>query len=308
MAGRDPYIVLGVAKSASADEIKAAYRKLAKKYHPDLNPGKKEIEQKFKEITAANDLLSDPEKRARYDRGEIDGMGNEQDFGGGRGGGAGGRTYTYTSGGKQGEDPFSGFGDDLFADLFGTRKRGNSGEKVKARGSDVSYSLNISFTDACAGGKQRVTLSSGKTIDVTIPPGTEDGDKLRLKGQGLSGLGEAGDAIIEILVAPHAYFTRKGHDIHLEAPVSISEALLGANINVPTLGGEVTVKVPRGANTGTTLRLKGKGVSHGKADTAGDLFVKLKVVLPDPADEALTEAVEKWAKKNSYDPRKKLGW
>ncbi|MBI1273217.1 MAG: DnaJ domain-containing protein [Alphaproteobacteria bacterium] len=323
MAMRDPYQVLGVTKSASAEEIKQAYRKLAKQLHPDLNPNKKDIEQRFKEVTAAYNLLSDADNKARYDRGEIDAGGNERggfgNYGAGQPGHGGTRSYrTYTrqgagqnagTGGGEG-DPFSSFGEDLFADLFGMRRRGGAAaeDKVKARGSDVSYSLSVPFIDACLGSKRRVTMSSGKTIDVTIPPGTDDGSKLRLKGQGLPGLGEAGDAIIEIHAEPHPYFTRKGHDILLEAPVSISEALLGASIKVPTLSGSVAVKVPRGANTGTVLRLKGKGVPHGKAGAAGDQHVKLKIVLPEPPDDKLTEAVEKWSRKYSYDPRIKLGW
>ena len=168
--------------------------------------------------------------------------------------------------------------------------------------------MNVGFIEACLGSKQRVTLSSGKTVDVNIPPGTEDNTKLRLKGQGLSGHDGNGDAIVEITVTPHAFFTRKERDVYLDAPISLAEALLGANIKVPTLDGVVSVKVPKGANSGTMLRLRGKGVPPEGQKPAGDFYVKLRVILPDPPDASLTELVEKWSKKHAYDPRAKLGW
>jgi len=306
----DPYQTLGINRTASAADIKSAYRKLAKKLHPDVNPGRKDIEQRFKDVTAAYDLLSDPAKRARYDRGEIDAMGNERGFSRGGGdpfGGMGGRSRTYQrtySGG--GADAFGGLGAEaFFAEFFGTNRGG--GVRGSARGTDVTYTLSIPFAQACLGGKQRLTLADRKTIDVNIPPGTDDGEKLRLRGQGAAGVTVAGDAIIEIHVQPHAYFTRKGTDIHLEVPVSLPEAVFGANIKGPTLDGQVAVKVPRGANTGTTLRLRGKGVAKGKGEP-GDMLVRLKVVLPEPMPDDLAEALEKWTKKHPYDPRKKLGW
>jgi DnaJ-class molecular chaperone len=304
----DPYQTLEVSKSASAAEIKSAYRKLAKKLHPDVNPGRKDIEQKFKEITAAYDLLSDAAKRARYDRGEIDAMGNERGFARGGGdpfGGMGGRSRTH--GAPFGDhDPLSGFStDDLFAEFFGKQRR--AGPRAATRGSDITYSLTIPFVDACLGTKRRFALSNQKTVDVNIPPGSSEGDKLRLRGQGEAGRGGTGDALIEIHIELHPFFTRKDGDIQLEAPVSLSEAVLGASIRVPTLDGFVSVKVPQGANTGTTLRLKGKGVPRVRGE-AGDMFVKLKVVLPEPVPESLSEIIEKWAKKNDYDPRQKLGW
>jgi len=305
---RDPYQTLGVSKSASADEIKSAYRKLAKKLHPDMNPGRKDIEQKFKDITAAYDLLSDKDKRARFDRGDIDAQGNERGFAGAGadpfGGGGTWRNYTQTGG-----DPFEQFGgaDDIFAQFMGGGARGRRGPS-NIRGPDVTYSLAITFVEAAQGGKRRVTLSSGKTIDVTIPPGTEEGQKLRLRGQGMAGLGGgAGDAIIEMHIEPHPHFTRKGNDIHLDVPVSLPEAVLGANVKVPTLDGHVTVRVPKGANSDTLLRLKGKGIPFGRGEH-GDMFVKLKIMLPEPVPDDLAEFTEKWAKKNPYDPRKKLGW
>jgi DnaJ-class molecular chaperone len=313
----DPYKVLGVEKSANADEIKSAYRKLAKKLHPDVNPGRKDIEQKFKEVTAAYDLLSDAGKRKRYDRGEIDAMGNERGFAGAGADPGSWSNYTRRSGGRGGDDPFAQFGgaEDIFAQFMsgmggggmgGTGSRGRRGG-ANMQGGDVTYSLAVPFVEASLGGKRRVTLASGRTIEVTIPPGTDEGHKLRLRGQGAHGPGVAGDAIFEIHVQPHPYFTRKDDDIYLEVPISLPEALLGANIKVPTLDGHVAIKVPRGANTGTTLRLKGKGIPTGKSEI-GDMFVKMKILLPEPQPADLAEYIEKWAKQNAYDPRKKLGW
>jgi DnaJ-class molecular chaperone len=314
----DPYQTLGVPKNASAEEIKSAYRKLAKKLHPDVNPGKKDIEQKFKDVTGAYDLLQDKEKRARYDRGEIDAQGNERGFAGAGAradpfsGGGTWRTYSH-SGGEN--EPFEAFGgEDIFSHFMGGlggagrgRQRGAGPGNI--RGPDVTYSLAIPFVEAALGGKRRLTLSSGKTIDVTIPPGTDEGNKLRLRGQGMTGIGGgAGDAIIEMHIEPHPTFTRKDHDIYLDVPVSLPEAVLGASIKVPTLDGQVTVKVPKGANADTVLRLKGKGVPNADGSGKGDMFVKLKIVLPETLSDDFVEFTEKWAKKNSYDPRRKLGW
>jgi DnaJ-class molecular chaperone len=307
----DPYVILGVAKSASAAELKSAYRKLAKKLHPDVNPGRKDIEQKFKEVTAAYDLLSDADKRARFDRGEIDSQGQERGYSGGGGyGGYGGAGRGGSAGG--GGDPFSQFGgmEDIFAEFMGggRHRRGGAGAGAgfgggNARGGDVSYTVPVSFVEACLGGKKRVALGD-KTIDITLPPGIEDGHKLRLKGQGAAGAGGAGDALIEVRIEAHPHFTRKDRDIYLDLPVSLPEAVLGASVTVPTLDGQVAIKIPKGSNTGATLRLKGKGVASAKGD-AGDMFVKLKIALPEPVPQDLTDFIEKWAKKNAYDPRAK---
>jgi DnaJ-class molecular chaperone len=304
----DPYQTLGVSKTSSASEIKSAYRKLAKKLHPDVNPGRKDIEQKFKDITAAYDLLSNEGKRAQFDRGDIDAQGQQRGFTGNpyRGG------YSRTGQGPMGGDPFSAFGgmEDIFAEFMGAGKRrrgtGGMGDASGVKGSDATYTTPVSFIEACLGGKKRVTLTNDKTLDIIIPAGVEDGHKLRLKGQGLVGFGgAAGDAIIEIRVEPHPYFARKDRDIFLEIPISLPEAVLGASITVPTLSGPVTVKVPKGSSSGTSLRLKGKGVAgHG----AGDMFVKLKIVLPDPVPQDLVDYIEKWAKKNTYSPRIKAGF
>ena len=303
-APRDPYSVLGVPKGASADDIKQAYRRLAKQFHPDLNPGRTDIEQRFKEISAAYNLLSDPEKRARFDRGELDANGSERPS----------NPFHRAYAGAQREDGFGGFGDDIFSDLFGGRRRGGAGGAGggagsfgKGRGTDIAYSVTVPFAEAMLGTKRRINLSTGKSIDVTIPPGTEDQQKLRLKGQGMGGAGGVGDAIIEVHVEPHAFFTRQDFDIHLELPVTLPEAVLGATIKVPTLDGQVNLKVPRGSNTGSVLRLKGKGIVDARNNQPGDQYIKLKVVLPDPPDAELANFLERWAKDRSYDVRRKAG-
>lgn len=309
---RDPYLVLGVPRSADAEAIKKAYRALAKELHPDLNPGRSDVEQRFREVAAAYDLLGDADKRARFDRGEIDAAGAARAdrprhrAGAGRGGA------------RPRPEGFSFDPDDLFSDLFrdrggtkGGAKPGSAGAGAGggARGSDVTYSLTIPFLDAALGAKRRIALSTGKSLEVTIPPGTRDQQKLRLRGQGLAGLGgiPPGDAIVEVWVEPHPHFTRDGADIHLEVPVSLPEAVLGASIRVPTVDGTVQVKVPPGSNTGTRLRLKGKGVADQETRGTGDQYVTLKVVLPDPPDPALAEIVEQWAKTGAYNPRRKAG-
>jgi len=314
MAEPDPYSLLGVSRNASAADIKSAYRKLAKKLHPDMNPGRKDIEQKFKEVTAAYDLLSDKDKRARFDRGEIDGQGNERGFSRGGYGGADpfGGMGGFGAGRTRGSRRSQGFGginpEDIFAEFFGGGGGGqNRYNQPPERGADVSYEIAIPFVEACLGGKKRVTLANNKTIDVNIPPGTEAGHKLRLRGLGQTGHGAAGDAMVEIKVTPHPFFTRQGQDIHLEAPISLPEAVLGGTVKVPTLDGSVALKIHKGASSGTMMRLKGKGVPRPKGE-AGDMFVKLKIMLPESENADLTEVIEKWAKKNAYDPRKKLGW
>lgn len=298
----DPYTTLGVKKHATQEEIQKAYRRLAKKLHPDLNPGNKIAEDKFKEVTAAYDILGDPEKRARFDRGEIDASGTERprqqyyrDFADQNGSSA----YTNNSG-------FSDFGDfaggeDILSEIFG-RAAGR-----RRRGQDIHYHLELSFLDAVNGGKQSIVLPDGTTLDVNIPPGTRDGQILRLRGKGrpAPGEGTAGDALIEISVLPHPYFTRKGDDIYLDLPISLKEAVLGAKVRVPTPGGAVTVAVPKWSNTGRVLRLKGRGVPRADG-SKGDEYVKLMLMLPEKPDPKLEAFVAGW-QPVEYSPRQSMG-
>jgi len=315
---RDPYSVLGVAKGASQDEIKRAYRKLAKQLHPDVNPGNKQAAERFKDVSAAYDVLGDADRRKRFDRGEFDPA--QAGFGGAANGGPGGFRWEWRHGpgpgGSQGANPFDGlggFGEDLFADLFGKRRRGGGGagtQGARPRGQDQRFSLTIDFLAAARGDTQRLTLPAGKVIDVAIPAGIETGGVIRLRGQGEPAPrpgGEAGDALIEIAVRPHEFFRREGHDVLIELPVSLREAVLGAKVAVPTIDGAVAMNIPRGANSGQRLRLKGKGIVRGKEAARGDQYVTLKVVLPDPPDADLEAFVAKWRGGRDEDPRKKSG-
>jgi DnaJ-class molecular chaperone len=302
----DLYSVLSVPKTASAEDITKAYRKLAKKLHPDLNPGDKAAEEKFKKVTAAYDILGDAEKRGRYDRGEIDASGQEtpqQRYYREYAGGEDGARYRSTAG-------FEDIGafSDLFGDLFGERggMRGGRGARFSMRGSDAQYRLDVDFLDAVNGTKTRITLPDGGTLDLTIPPGVADGQVLRLRGKGNAGIGEGepGDALIEIHVRPHPVFKREGNDIVLEVPITFDEAVLGGKIEVPTIGGRVFATVPPGSNTGQTLRLKGRGIKT--KGSAGDQLVKLSIILPDRIDDDLKRFAETWREAHRYDPRRKL--
>ena len=291
----DPYTVLGVKRNASQDDIQKAYRRLAKKFHPDLNPGNKQAEEQFKEVSAAYDLLGDADKRARYDRSEIDASGTERpqqrfyrDFA------EGGSPYASDAG-------FADFAaDDILSQFFGREGRTN----IRMRGSDVHYRLELDFLDAINGGKRQITLPDGSILDVNIPPGTSDGQVLRLRGKGRPGMGggRPGDALVEIEVRPHRVFTRKGDDIHVDLPISLSEAVLGGKVRVPTPTGSVTMTLPKWSNTGTVLRLKGKGVP--RIDGKGDEFVTLKVMLPEKPDPELETFVAKWH--GAYSPRQAM--
>jgi DnaJ-class molecular chaperone len=300
----DPYTTLGVNKNATQDDIQKAYRRLAKKLHPDLNPGDKVAEDKFKEVSAAYDLLSDPEKRARFDRGEIDASGAERprqryyrDFADQEGWSA----YTSNSG-------FADFGDfsgseDILSEIFGRQGRAAG----RRRGHDVRYHLELSFLDTINGGKQSIILPDGTTLEVNIPPGTRDGQVLRLRGKGrpASGDGPPGDALIEISVLPHPFFTRKGDDIYLDLPISLKEAVLGARIRVPTPAGPVTAAVPKWSNTGRVLRLRGRGVPRADG-SKGDEYVKLMLMLPEKPDPKLEAFVAEW-QPVEYSPRQAMG-
>jgi DnaJ-class molecular chaperone len=290
----DPYKILGVERDAGEGEIRTAYRRLAKKHHPDLNPGKSEAEERFKQISAAYALLSDAEKRGRYDRGEIDGSGNERQPE---------RPFYRSYGDTAGRSKYraeEAFGpddwDSIFGQAFGDRmKRGG-----KSRGSDVRYALTVEFLEAANGAKRRVNLPDGRTLDVTIPPGLEDGQVLRLRGQGMAGPGggPAGDALIEVHVAPHLNFRREGNDLILELPVSLTEAVLGARIEVPTIKGNVHLTIPPHSNTGTRLRLKERGIA------GGHQYVDLKIVLAAEPEPELAQFLKGWTPNHPFDPRK----
>jgi len=313
----DPYKVLGVSRDATADQIKTAYRKLARGLHPDLHPNDKQAEDKFKKVGAAYDLLGDAKKKARFDAGEIDANGSERARGRARSGASAGG-----SGGGGGFGGFGGFGfggesaQDIFDELLRRKDKGRSKGwspfddqpgMAPATGGDAHFSLKITFAEAALGATKRITLTSGKNIDVKVPPAAKDASTLRLKGQGHAGRGggPAGDALIEIKVEPHPFFQRQGDDVTINLPVTLAEAIGGAKVTVPTIDGKVAVTIPPGANSGTTLRLKGKGA--GTAGARGDQLVTLKVMLPDRADDELADFLKKWESKHPYDVRKKEG-
>jgi DnaJ-class molecular chaperone len=303
----DPYTLLGVSRTATEADIKKAYRKLAKELHPDRNTDNPKAAEKFSQVTSAYDLLSDKDKRARFDRGEIDGDGNPAapfGFGGGGGGPQGG--FRADFGGEQAGD-FS----DLFEGLFGGRGRaggggfaGGFGRRPQPKGANVAYRLTVPFTDAATLAPQRITLADGKTIDLKLPAGVESGTQMRLSGKGQPGPGGTGDAIVTIEIQPHRFFTRDGDDIRIDLPISLSEAVLGASVRVPTADGAVMLTVPKGSTSGKTLRLKGRGF-HKKGGGRGDQLVTLMVDLPVD-DDALVEFVQGWKDKDR-NPRGNLG-
>lgn len=294
----DPYGVLGVPRTASDEEIRRAYRKLAKELHPDLNPKSgTAAEDRFKKVTAAYEIIGDATKRQQFDRGEIDAAGEprrryQRAHAGGpfRGPGAGG------AGGARPED--FGIGD-IFSDLFGGNHRPFAG-----RGQDVRYTLDVDFLESVLGSRKRVTLPDGGALDLTVPSGVADGQVLRLKGKGAAGVrgGEPGDALVEIRVRTHPQFKRQGDDVLLEVPVTIDEAVLGAKIEVPTPTGRVQLTIPKGTSSGKTLRLKGKGVVNAGTGKTGDQLVTVRIVLPDTIDEKLAYFMSEWRQKHRYDP------
>jgi DnaJ-class molecular chaperone len=300
---KDPYDTLGVARSATDKEIKDAFKKLARKFHPDLHPGDKEAETKFKDISAANDLLKDKEKRRRFDAGEIDASGAERpqerfyrDFADGP---------AHTSHAAQ-----DGFDNNEELEEFLAKAFAGRGQQrtFRARGQDVSYELPVAFLDAANGATHTITLPEGKTLQVTVPEGAEDRQMLRLKEQGMPGYGGGppGDAYVELHIQPHPFFRRKDDNIHVEVPVTLKEAMLGGRIEVPTIGQPVTVAVPKGSNTGTTLRLRERGIRNRKTGQRGHQLITLKVVLPTAEEPELVEFLETWQPKNEQSPRREI--
>lgn len=289
----DPYAALGVPKSSSAEDIRKAYRKLAKELHPDVRPNDKVTEERFKRVTAAFNLLTDVTQRGRFDRGEIDADGNERPqfqpgggFGGFAGAGAGARAR---NGGGGRSDVFEDLFDGLFSRGGGSRGFGQQ------RGEDVRYRMEVDFLDAVNGGRRRVTMSDGRSLDLAIPAGLNSGQTLRLKSQGLPGAGggPAGDALVEITVGEHSIFKREGDDIRMDLRVSLAEAVEGGRVPVQTPSGAVTLSVPQGSNSGDLLKLRGKGVQT--RPTPGDLLVRLLIVLPRKDDPELREFVKTWS-------------
>lgn len=311
----DPYKILGVSKTATQDEIKKAYRKLAKSLHPDLHPDDSRKQAEFQAVSAANDLLRDPEKRRRFDAGEIDASGQErpqrqyyheyagQDAGERYDGGFGGHDFGGRSGAGQEEDL-----SDLFSELFGRRQRSGGGadQEFHARGQDLRFHLEVDFMDAARGAKRAVTMPDGKSIEISVPAGVRDGQILRLRGKGAPGFGKgpAGDALVTISVKKHPVFSREGDDIEIELPITFDEAVLGAKVDVPTVAGPVSMTIPKGASSGQRLRLKGKGIKHGKG--VGDQFVRLKIVLPKTLNDELRGLAERWRAASDFDPRADL--
>lgn len=300
---RSPYEVLGVGKDATQKDIQSAYRKLAKKLHPDLNPGDKDAEDRFKAISAAYAVLGDEDKRGKYDRGEIDEAGAEtppRHFY---------REYAAsgdTAGRYESEHSFHdfGLGDDIFSGFFSRRGQGQR----QSKGRDAYFSMELDFLEAANGVTKQIHLPDGPAIDLTVPPGTRDGQTLRLRGKGEPGLNGAppGDARIEIRVRPHPFYKQDGDDVRYDVPISLSEAVLGGKIRVPTLDGAVNVTIPANSSTGKTLRLKGKGLRKAGGGH-GDAYVSLQIVLPEPPDPDLKAFVEGWTAGKAQAARRHMG-
>jgi DnaJ-class molecular chaperone len=305
----DPYSILGVARGANEKDIKSAYRKLAKELHPDRNKDNPKATERFSEVTKAYDLLTDKNKRAQFDRGEIDIDGNPKGFGFGAGGPGGG----FGAGGQRGfrADGFEGAGSegidlgDIFEGLFGGRggMGGGASRRAPPKGANVSYKLAVSLPDAAARATQRITLADGKTIDLKLPAGVEDGTQMRLAGKGEPGPGGNGDATVVVQLQPHPHFRRDGDNLRLDLPVSLDEAVNGASVRVPTAESAVMLTIAPGTSSGKTLRLKGKGFSR-KDGTRGDQLVTIEVQLPEN-DPELARRLEGW--RDPRDLRAKLG-
>jgi DnaJ-class molecular chaperone len=296
----DPYLVLGVPRTASDDEIRSRYRKLVKELHPDVNP-QKSAEERFKKVTVAFDIIGDPVKRKAYDRGEIDAAGDQRRPTGprpGAGPGAGGARWSAGFGGFDSEDPFG----DIFAGFRG------AGTQTRARrGQDARYTIDLDFDEAALGVRKRVTMPGGEALDLNVPSGVVEGQVLRLKGKGQPGFngGAAGDALVEVRVRPHPSFKRIGDDVSIEIPLTIDEAVLGAKVEVPTLTGRVQLTIPPGTSSGKVFRLKGKGISNATAGSTGDQLVTVRIVLPEAIDDDLAGFLRGWRETHRYDAGRK---
>jgi DnaJ-class molecular chaperone len=314
---QDYYKTLGVSKTATQDEIKNAYRALAKKLHPDLNPGNKQAEARFKQVAEAYETLSDPQKRAAYDRGETQGpfgpgAGPGEGAGPFAGGarfrrrpGAGGPFYSETQGGPGGGRYSSSFSfEDLFGGMGGAGGESPFGD-FNAGGEDANYRMDVDFRDAILGGEREITLPNGKRLRVKIPAGIESGAKLRFPGQGNPpvGKGKPGDAYVELNVRPSGQFRRQGRDLVIDLPVSLAEAILGTEIPVPTIDGQGRLRIPPGVTTGSKLRIRGKGVPGRGGEPRGDQIVNLSVAVPKSVDPEFRAAVEKWNREHPFNPR-----
>lgn len=314
----DPYAELSLPRSATADEVRKAFRKLAKQYHPDANPGNDAAEERFKQISAAFDILGDPAKRARFDKGEIDAEGRET-----YGGFGGGRNPFNAGGARPGAGRGPGFGggagaqfedvdlSDILGGMFGGtgQRRGGFGfsnfeNTPPPRGADVRGKLEIDLEDAILGAKKRLTIGDGRTIEVTVPKAAADGQTLRLKGQGQGGRGGPGDALIELSIRPHPIYRKEGDALVMEVPISAPDAVLGGKVTAPTPDGPVSLSVPRGSNSGQTLRLKGRGMPDAKGKR-GDLLARLVVTLPDGDDPQLAAFCEEWRSQRPYTPKRR---
>lgn len=291
---KDPYKILGVSKNTSPADLKKTYRKLAMKLHPDQNPGDDKVADKFKEVSAAYALLSDEKMKGRYDRGEINADGSEKGF------------ANYNQGGGNpfggGGNPFGGGFDaeDLFSSLFGGGRGGRQRSQAKKRGKDITYNINIDFLDAVNGTKKQVKLQNGKTLNINTPVNVKEGQQIRLKGQGSAGIagGASGDALIEVHINKHKFYTLKNNDIHMDLPISLDEAMLGAKVTVPTISGKIALNIPKNSSSGKIMRLKAKGAIDTKTKKKGAQLVRLMIMLPDPSESDLEKAVKKWADKN----------
>ncbi len=295
----DPYEILGVSKTASDDEIKKAYRNLAKKYHPDLNPNNKEAEQKFKKISVAYSLVGTKEAREKYEKGELDQQAAEARFR------SGPFYHEYQDDGGRYTNFYEGDNEDIFNAFF-SRFTGKGGQ-VDMPGQDHLYKMEIDLKDAVSGAEREIMLAGGTRLKVKIPAGIEEGAKLKFKGQGGPGIGKGkpGDAYVEIIFKSSNEFKRTGSDIEIEIPISLDEAVNGLKIKVPTIDGAVLLTIPPGANTGTKLRIKGKGLPHKHGKSRGDQIVVLKVALPEKTDSEFNEFIKKWSNDHPYNPREK---